>query len=1496
MINFLGDPNAGGFLTDSIPAEIPEKGQITTQQKEQDLRFDTGLTVKELEGLKEANKIANENIQERVLAPADSTGLIESLIKQEASLEEIQGAVLKQEEVNKAIMVAEDFTSVDRALASDPRVGVELWKIEHRSQQARNILLDKAEQFQDGFAGDILEFIDQLAYDTFVGMRDVIPALSGEGTEVTDLAEQWAFAVRTYDDDQFKEFVNQRLDDLTNNPLSGSEASWRVLRELQALDSAGVVLWDKEMGILYGALSAIDLATLGTQGVKAINKAGKSVIGRLRSTSGTVAATEAVESTELVVRGGFDGEVLDPVMAIEDLRYGIEGEGPRPTPRSPKFTIKDNVEDAVILDDIQPSATYTKVRPSGVNVPPPVSAGATSQAVAGNVFIRQFLARQSRFSFGTIDLAETAEQWARQEATRLTRGSGTSMIDYDIVEEGIQQAKVKFSFGRDDGKPFKDYNSAKGFAAKAPNSRVIDSRTGLEVSGPTKSKEYIVQIEQRVPYQKTVAPLDLSEVTNKTMIGRLFGRADRGSGTMFSNLADFADYGALGYLQDFKKVLKDINSLSKKERAVVDNILTTLRDTPNGGNARSWLRADEFVDAYRLQTGQLPSKKVIRAYENTVQLSDFNWWVKANERLRILANQKASVVKVRDKEVLAFPTERTVSGLKKEKKTVWIWDASQGRRVSAKTLPDDAPLMAFSSKTKDGSEFITGFVGNTRIPTLDDAFPYNAGGPRSNPDITWFIGNNEGNWATLIGARSQKDADTAVKEFNTIASELRNAIGDNLDSFDPKTIPSGVKKKLDDIVKSNNSWNPNIEDIEDFYNFTRLRGVPANKPVQRRGRGEKLGSFLKLNDQSLIDLNLESYVSYHRHDQALVEFGGEKAANPDPILAIQRQFNQMTTRGAQTQYRMNHPTAWVKAVDKAIREGEIPAIDFIHPMTDEAKVKNIKILGNSEVARKLRQEQSVINRRLDMLEGSQSALATEAFGEGMSRAAMWTEEKLHDWDPKAGSIGKWLMNNTVHGGSNKLLSLGFFQRMASFDQILLQASHFIPITSISPRNGPRGLAIATIIRQAARDGDDGVWKALAEKLRVTTGLDREEFKALMDHMFYSGRGYMKGAVAEDPNAGMSNSILGKGKDIISAPYYAGENFSATLSRIVAFLDTRADFPSLDVNSRGFWNAVTKRDRDLSFGLNKAQKSMVQSDSTARVLTQWTSYPLRTVETILFNDGLSVAERARVTASMILMWGFAGLGLHKAATWSEENIPLLGGVLAHGADEVFDGLLGIRVGDRLGFNSVELIERGIGTFTSPFETVPAFTLVGDTAKPVLSGIANFASGRWSLLSHDAQTLARAWKVVDAGVMAWTMFTEDARITKGGTSIEKNFTPTQEVLQAIGIKPAEATELAQISGFLFDQKARRVKAAKQALPYFKIGIEAAEEGKYSKALQYIKDADAIIQAYNLSDTYLAEVREEILNKVGFDRINWMAVQLIKEGYQKEAVAFEEMMKGN
>ena len=105
---------------------------------------------------------------------------------------------------------------------------------------------------------------------------------------------------------------------------------------------------------------------------------------------------------------------------------------------------------------------------------------------------------------------------------------------------------------------------------------------------------------------------------------------------------------------------------------------------------------------------------------------------------------------------------------------------------------------------------------------------------------------------------------------------------------------------------------------------------------------------------------------------------------------------------------------------------------------------------------------------------------------------------------------------------------------ASFDQVLLQASHFIPMTAISPINAAKGFQIASVVRQAARGGDESIWKAALHNLKYTTGLDDTEMKILMDHMMDSGRGYMRGAIAEDPLAGMGNSMLGKIKDVAYA--------------------------------------------------------------------------------------------------------------------------------------------------------------------------------------------------------------------------------------------------------------------------------------------------------------------------------------------------------------------------
>jgi hypothetical protein len=790
-------------------------------------------------------------------------------------------------------------------------------------------------------------------------------------------------------------------------------------------------------------------------------------------------------------------------------------------------------------------------------------------------------------------------------------------------------------------------------------------------------------------------------------------------------------------------------------------------------------------------------------------------------------------------------------------------------------------------KPYEGVEYV---IRPSTVDALDptDVLGYNAGGPRSNPTITWFVGNNDGNWATLIGARSERDARKAVEQYNRIV----DGVTQNLS-----------KRQLDALIKRNNDWNPKIENLADWEAFIKSRGINKTQKVDARERNTRLGSIIKTEDQSLVDLNLEAYVSYHRHDVALVEFGGAKAENPDPLLAVLTQYNSMVTRGAQAQYRKTHPTAWVRAVERALEKGEIPAIQPIGPMTDEMKVRSMKIEGSSEVARKLRQEQSVINRRLDQFSGSASATVFDNLGQGMSNSAEWAVEQVHNLTPRGGNFARFMKDTFVDQGNNKLLSLGFYQRMATPDQFVIQSLHIIPISLISPKNGPRGMTFATAVRNAARRGNNQEWNLVARNLAKNLGISDVDMKALTDHMFASGRGYMRGAVSEDPAAGLGPSVLGTVKTAVSYPYYAGENFAATLSRVTAFFDTRDKFPSLAPDSRAFWNAVQDRDRVLSFGLNNAQRSVAQSDSALRVITQWTSYPFRQIETMLFEKGLSTTERARLIAGTTLMWGTAGLGMNKLSAEIKEqygiDMPFLSAVVVDGVDAAIDGLLGVKIGDRAGFNPISLVERGVGTVTNPFETIPAMGMVTSLTAPganlFFEGFTHAMSGRWSLISHDLETLVRAYKIVDSPWMAYTMLMEDARISRTGGALEKEFTGVQEFLQAVGIKPTEATEFSRISNLNFSHKQRRDEAIRKALPIFKMALEAQSEGDESKAYKLLLLTDAIVGAYSFSPTRLAEVREEIVFKAGFERTNFAILDSMKNGYVDGAMEFRDRMKG-
>ena len=473
--------------------------------------------------------------------------------------------------------------------------------------------------------------------------------------------------------------------------------------------------------------------------------------------------------------------------------------------------------------------------------------------------------------------------------------------------------------------------------------------------------------------------------------------------------------------------------------------------------------------------------------------------------------------------------------------------------------------------------------------------------------------------------------------------------------------------------------------------------------------------------------------------------------------------------------------------------------------------------------------------------------------------------------------------------SGNLMNLGFIERMASPDQALLQAVHGINIGLMSAgggsANGFKGALLATILKQAAVVTEETLGKELARRMAKFAGISEDEFQLLLDHFRTSGRGFTKGTVADDPLAGdIGKGVIGKAKDFISIPYYAGENYSATASRITAFLDTRSRFPKLDPNSATFWHKVQARDRDLSMGLNSAQKSMLQEDSWTRVLGQWSSYSLGAIETVVFNKNLSKAERAALGLSFTAMYGAVGFGMYSTVasvlpdSWPDwVKTTILKGPL----DLVLEEVGGVSMATRLA-PLHGIMDRVVNTVSAPIDTTPAIGLAVNSTEAFYNTVRDVFSGKGKpIIERDVASLLRLLKVVDGPWMAYTMATQGARKVRTGKSIEADWTKTQIVMQALGFSPSQAVDKNLMGSLTWEVRKRVKEASLKATPLFRDAVDLARKGDYDGAATLFQEGDSILQAYNLGPVFYAEARNKAINSSMKKDIEMIILTLMKNG---------------
>jgi hypothetical protein len=428
---------------------------------------------------------------------------------------------------------------------------------------------------------------------------------------------------------------------------------------------------------------------------------------------------------------------------------------------------------------------------------------------------------------------------------------------------------------------------------------------------------------------------------------------------------------------------------------------------------------------------------------------------------------------------------------------------------------------------------------------------------------------------------------------------------------------------------------------------------------------------------------------------------------------------------------------------------------------------------------------------------------------------------------------------------------------------------------------------------------------LRKQLAKVGGMSDAQLNDLIEHFETSGRGFAKGAVVEDPQAlpgvrAAGNKVTGalksgadKALDLARRPFYAGENYSQTVGRITAYLDTIDSYPTLSTKSKEFWGAVTTRDRSLNMNLNTGSASMTQKDPTVAVWTQWTSWSFRAMQTLFFDDTLSVAEKARFAASLTVLWGYAGMGLPNQWFGDDDNSGAMAQLLKYGPiDFLLKETIGVTLGDRVALNIPSLLARVGLSATDPLESAPSVNIAVTAGKGAAQAVVDLVYGRKMLATYDLATLVRTFKIVDDATMAVQMLIQEERVTASGAKLPADWTTAQAFMQAIGFRPVQVTEFNNLKySSLARQNDRKFKAVDKAVPSIKLATKYADAGDWENAQYYMLEAASIIDAYGLSETYRAEAVQSAITKAGADDVSRTVLAAIRAGLGKDALTLME-----
>ena len=1036
--------------------------------------------------------------------------------------------------------------------------------------------------------------------------------------------------------EEFDTYWETELDDVERKGLFNIR-EYEGLKDVQELvDNFGT---DENAGFNQ-LLSLADIATFGVT-----KTAGRlAVAGGRKLISGTASTRETVEN---VLKARSASEV---VTATKGDVAGAKA-----------TIIQHNTGQAP--SSVSGKAGPTTLDPSP-NTPVPHSATVIEGTKTSMLFDDMSRIMQSPFSGKTFTL-ESLNEATEKVANRLMTSSTNAFVK---VSRRRAEDSDNFIYSAILGKS----ENGAAFATKKEAQEAVnfDPRyTAVRRNADDLEKGYGLKENKRGWYLRYDERIDTSRLAKeledvtvdegfvKRAAARLFSAGQTTVGPRVGFMINAAEGLVARVSKIADKSFKDIRSLSKQEYEEVNKVMTRYRDNIEGdaevdlAAQRGAPSSEKFAMDFFQVTGKMPTEKQLTAYRALTDFNNAAWNVKATEILKNVTNRGGWAVTVNTGYdgigVIAKAADDDV-----------VYSRLQGRIKGSQTAERVVYKLDQPYKTPDGTnyQYVTDVV-DARVPQKSDVLGYNVGGSRNNETINFFVGSvfepvlaggkkaTKG-FRTLIGSFSAKNAEKASKELNNIVDVLSPIFkSTGIKHIKDLGISGDDLARVNAIIAANNSWNPSsIKNFEDLKLLATKHDEPFTTKFEVKRRDQKVDAEIVEGQGMTVGEYQSMRVSRKRGDTPLLEYGGARVGNQDPITNILEQFQSSAYRYTHYKATQAAVNGWVlkaKRLGNVEFDGPVPSNpeDFIRL----GRIKGGK--GSKSVDADMRDQQDVIKRRLGLHERADkentlfTMMAQSLYDEGVFGFGKGLKTKPEDW---------------IGGAAGRARAFAFHLKMGFVnpDQMVLNASHVAQIMAISPKAGAKATAATPVIahlmlktpKAAAKDIDAMYANGFA-------GMTKQELLDTVRYMRESGRDIIGTSVLERSGATF-NSNQTKASELLEmglTPFKIGELYGRIAATATAVVEHGARKVSDDVFSETGLQYVANREQVLSFRMTSGQKGAYQEGPILGLATQWMSYTNRFLDNIMIGRDLTKAERARMVATNTVLFGTRGMGFPPRVT-------------------------------------------------------------------------------------------------------------------------------------------------------------------------------------------------------------------------------------------------------